>query len=671
MGLLKVARRLPVGAEVVAAGGGVHFRVWAPRRARVEVVFESEEEQASIELSDGGRASFELEAEDGGYFSGLAPGACEGKLYRFRLDGADYLYPDPVSRFQPRGPHGPSRVIDPARFRWTDAEWKGARFKGQVIYELHVGTFTREGTLKAAARELNELASLGVTCVELMPVSEFPGRFGWGYDGVCMFAPSRLYGEPDDLRRFVDEAHRLGLAVILDVVYNHFGPDGNYLAQFADTYFTDRHKTEWGEGINFDGETSPPVREFFISNARYWVEEFHFDGLRLDATQSIKDDSDEHIIAALTREVREAARGRATINVGENEPQETRMVLPIERGGLGLDGLWNDDFHHSAMVALTGRSEAYYSDYRGTPQEFVSAAKYGFLYQGQRYKWQRHRRGTPTFGLSPEVFINFTQNHDQVANSARGLRAHRLTSPGRMRAMTALLLLSPGTPMLFMGQEFASSAPFHYFADHEMELAAKVRRGRVEFLAQFRSIASGQTREQLAAPEDAETFERCKLDFKERETHKEVYDLHRDLLRLRRTDAVFSAQRLRGVDGAVLGVESFVLRFFGNDTDEDADDRLLIVNLGPDFNLNPAPEPLLAPPVGKVWMLAWSSEDWRYGGSGTPLPETKNNWCLPGRSALVMRPAPVGTVPDPAGYGGGPSEEEETRKDALESWEED
>ena len=529
---------------------------------------------------------------------------------------------------------------------------------------MHVGAFTREGTLRAAARELRELAALGVTCVELMPVSEFPGRFGWGYDGVCLFAPTRLYGEPDDLRRFVDEAHRCGAAVILDVVYNHLGPDGNYLGQFSEHYFTDRHKTEWGDAINFDGRHSPPVREFFISNARHWVEEYHFDGLRLDATQSIRDDSPEHFLAALAREVRAAARGRETIIVGENEPQDTRMVLPAGRGGYGLDGLWNDDFHHSAMVALTGRGEAYYSDYRGAPQEFVSAAKYGFLYQGQRYKWQRHRRGTPAYGLAPQTFVNFLQNHDQVANSARGLRAHELASPARLRAMTALLLLAPSTPMLFMGQEFASSAPFFYFADHEAGLAEKVRRGRAEFLAQFRSLATPETRPHLADPGDAATFERCKLDFSERESHREVYGLHRDLLRLRREDAVFSAQEPRALDGAVLAAEAFVLRLFG----PGGDDRLLVVNLGADLGLSPAPEPLLAPPAGKVWVTLWSSEDYRYGGTGTPPLETKNNWCIPGRAAVALRPADAAEAGDPV-EAGEPSEEEEVRAEALREWE--
>jgi maltooligosyltrehalose trehalohydrolase len=325
--------------------------------------------------------------------------------------------------------------------------------------------------------------------------------------------------------------------------------------------------------------------------------------------------------------------------------------------------VWNDDFHHSAMVALTGRNEAYYSDHLGKPQEFVSAVKYGFLYQGQRYKWQRGRRGTPAFDLPPEAFVIFLQNHDQVANSARGERVHRLTGPGRFRAMTALALLAPSTPLLFQGQEFASSAPFLYFADHEPGLAQKVRRGRVEFLAQFRSIATREMRAGLADPGDAQTFERCKLDFTERESHRMVYEMHRDLLRLRREDAVFAAQKKGGVDGAVLGAEAFVLRFFG----EGGDDRLLLVNLGADLGLNPAPEPLLAPPEGMLWTLLWSSEDTRWGGSGTPPLETRNNWCIPGRSAVVMRPAPAGEVRDPAG-GDGPSEEEETRKEAMRDW---
>ena len=603
-----------------------------------------------------------LTPEANGQFSGLAKAATAGTRYRFRVDGEERLYPDPASRFQPEGPHGPSQVVDPASFAWTDGAWRGVALPGQVIYELHVGTFTPEGTWAAAVRELPELAAAGITVVELMPVAEFPGRFGWGYDGVNLFAPTRLYGDPDDFRRFVDRAHAVGIAVILDVVYNHLGPDGNYLRAFSEAYFTDKYATEWGEPINFDGPDSGPVREFFLANAGYWIDEFHCDGLRLDATQSIHDDSPTHLISELGLRVRRAAGGRATLVVVENEPQRTDLVRPIARGGHGLDALWNDDFHHSAMVALTGRNEAYYSDHRGTSQEFISAAKYGHLFQGQRYAWQQQRRGTPTFGLPPATFVTFIQNHDQIANSSRGLRVHQLTSPTLYRAMTALLLLSPGTPMLFQGQEFAASAPFLYFADHEPDLAKLVREGRRTSIAQFPSVARPEMQALLDAPDAPATFDRCKLDLSERERHAEAYALHKDLLKLRREEPAFRAQRPGGLDGAVLSSEAFVLRFFGqdifgrnmrdvtaNDDTEEGfglDDRLLVVNFGTDLDLVPAPEPLLAPPPGHHWAVRWSSEDPRYGGSGTPPPEDDaGGWHLMGRSATVLAPEPVGAPP--------------------------
>lgn len=648
-------RRLPIGAECLKSGG-VHFRVWAPRAKRVRVVL-------GAGGDEGGGA---LAAEASGYFSGCAPEAAEGTLYRFCVDEGR-PYPDPASRFQPEGPSGPSRVVDPATFRWTDAGWAGAPLRGQIIYELHVGTFMPEGTWEGARKRLGDLADLGVTCIEMMPVAEFPGRFGWGYDGVNLFAPAHLYGEPDDLRRFVDEAHGHGLAVILDVVYNHFGPDGNYLREFSPDYFTDRHKTEWGEAINFDGPGSGPVREFFLANARAWIEEFHLDGLRLDATQSIFDTSDEHVLAAIGREVRAAARGRETIIVAESEPQQTRLVRPVERGGYGLDGLWNDDLHHTAMVALTGKREAYYSDYRGSPQELISAVKWGYLYQGQRYKWQRSRRGTPALDLPPSTFVAFVENHDQVANSAHGRRLHQMTSPGRYRAMTAFLLLSPPTPMLFQGQEFASSAPFLYFADHGGELGDKVRQGRAAFLAQFPSIASPEMMATLPDPSDPGTFERCKLDFAERGQHESIYAMHRDLIRLRRRDPVFRAQRPHGVDGAVLGPEAFVLRFFGEQSAEGADgaDRLLLVNLGVDLALDPAPEPLLAPPADMIWRVLWSSDDMAYGGAGISPLETRYNWRIPGHAAVVLEPMPAAGAYDPARGAGEETEEAETRREAL------
>jgi maltooligosyltrehalose trehalohydrolase len=596
--------------------------VWAPRAETLEVV-----------LDPGGGTPLVREAD--GYFSGRLT-ARVGARYRYRLDGR-VAYPDPASRRQPEGVHGPSEIVDPAAFTWSDAGWPGVGPAGQVIYELHVGTFTRAGTWDAAARELPELAAAGVTVVELMPVAEFPGRFGWGYDGVFPFAPTRLYGTPDDFRRFVDRAHAVGLGVILDVVYNHLGPDGCVLREYATEYFTDRYANEWGDALNFDGEGSSAVRELFVANAAYWIDEFHLDGLRVDATQQMFDASPEHVLAAIARAARAAAGGRPILLVAENEPQEARLVRPPERGGYGFDAVWNDDFHHTARVALTGRREAYYLDYRGRPQELVSAMKAGFLYQGQHYDWQNKARGSSARDVAAAAFVAYLENHDQVANSARGERLHALSSPGRWRALVAVLLLGPATPMLFQGQEFAASSPFLYFADHHAELAGLVRKGRADFLAQFPSIATDDRARLLADPSDPATFQRCKLDLAEREAHAEAYALHRDLLRLRREDPVFAAQGAGGVDGAVLGDDALVVRFFGPADD----DRLLLVNLGADLSLGVMPEPLLAPPGDTRWRLVWSSEHPRYGGGGAVSLPATGAWTLPGPAAIVLGPEPL------------------------------
>ncbi len=702
-------RRLPIGAEVVP-GGGVHFRVWAPARRRVEVVFggaadppvAAGRQDAQRRASAGTRAGagsagngsprgpepLELAREaGGGYFSGLAAAAKAGDLYRFRLDGGD-AFPDPASRFQPEGPHGPSRVVDPAAYRWHDADWRGPVRQGQVIYELHAGTFTREGTWAAAARRLPGLAELGITTLEVMPVAEFPGRFGWGYDGVDLFAPSHLYGEPDDLRAFVDAAHGAGLAVILDVVYNHFGPDGNYLEQFSAGYFTDLHENEWGKAIHFHG--APEVRELFIANAAYWVEEHHLDGLRLDATQDVHDRPErpsEHILAAVGRAAREAAAalppGRSVLLVAESEPQDGRLVRSPENGGYGLDAIWSDDFHHTARVALTGRAEAYYMDFRGSPQELLAAAKFGSLYQGQLYRWQGKRRGSPALDLPRAAFVFYLQNHDQVANSARGDRLDRLAAPGAWRAMTALLLLGPATPLLFQGQERGAASPFVFFADHNPRLAAAVRRGRLDFLSQFPSLADPAVQAAMPDPASPATFAMCKLDPAEeggnggpggaaaagdgggragtqrpgepardrRSRAAAALALHRDLLRLRREDPVFRLQAAAGIDGAVLGPAALVLRWFApvpgaataTTAAAAAGDRLLLINLGADLELAPVPEPLLAPPAGARWQVLWSSEDPRYGGAGAPPPEdAAGGWRLPGQAAVALRPVPRG-----------------------------
>lgn len=632
-----LARRFPIGAEL--AGDSVHFRVWAPRSKNVAVEIWSSAAEAAPEQT------VPLHAEPGGYFSGTVRNLRAGVRYKFRTDGGSF--PDPASRFQPDGPHGASEIVDPAAFPWTDRGWRGVTRDGQVIYEFHLGTFTPEGTWRAAMRELPALKELGITILEVMPVADFCGRFGWGYDGVNMFAPTRLYGTPDDMRAFVDRAHGLGLGVILDVVYNHFGPDGNYIGQFSQDYFSAKYKNEWGEALNFDGENAGPVREFFITNAAYWIDEYHLDGLRLDATQQIFDDSPVHILTEVGRAVREASGGRGTFIVNENECQHTGLVRHPDDGGCGLDALWNDDFHHSARVAMTGKAEAYYLDFRGTPQEIISAVKWGYLFQGQHFEWQHDRRGTPALDLHPASFVNFIQNHDQVSNSLRGQRLHELTTAGRLKAMTTLLLLAPQTPMIFMGQEFAASAPFLFFADHHLELARLVRTGRFQFLKQFKSIACPECETTYSHPDRQETYRRCILDFSEREKNAPIYALHRDLLKLRREDPVFSKPRPRGVDGAVLGAEAFALRFFATDEAHDSSpgknaDRLLIVNLGTDAMLRPAPEPLLAPPCGCGWETIFATESMTYGGAGAPAVESeKGEWWLPGHAAVVLAPRRV------------------------------
>src|SRR5215471_777960 len=624
-------RRYPIGAELIGKDE-THFRLWAPNAQNVDLVLEESADKNA-------KRSFQpLKREEGGYFSGSA-NVGAGALYRFRVNNAEHFHPDPASRYQPHGPHGSSCVVDPSQFKWRDSNWRGLKMRGQIVYEMHVGTFTKEGTWKAAAEQLEELARIGITVVEMMPIADFPGNFGWGYDGVDLFAPFHVYGTPDDLREFVDRAHSLGLAVILDVVYNHFGPDGNYVRVFSDHYFAKRYEhNDWGETINFDGDDCGPVREFFITNGRYWIDEFHFDGFRFDATQEVKDSSDEYIIGAIGRAAREAAKPRDIILIAENERQEAKLILPRAKGGDDLDAVWNDDFHHTAVVALTGKREAYYTDYFGSPQEFISAAKYGYLFQGQPYFWQEAPRGSTAFGSRPEAFVSFIENHDQVSNTAFGERLRFQSSPGRYRAMTALLLLSPWTPLLFQGEEFGASTPFVFFTDvGDGPMREAIRKGRFAFLAQFPSFATKEVQERLPVPSDPTAFVGCKLDFSEREKNKELYDLHVDLLKLRSEDARFREQIPQGVDGAVLGPSIFVLRFFSHDG---SNDRLLMVNFGELRELNPVPEPLLAAPLGFEWEVLWSSESARYGGSGTADVVTQDKWKLPAEAAIALRLIP-------------------------------
>lgn len=616
------ARTYPTGAEI--AENGAHFRVWAPSTKKIILVITNQTQRLKIDMT----------TEKDGYASCFVPDITSGALYQYQLDDDEILYPDPASRYQPLGPHGPSR-LESTNFVWSDSHWQGVGNTSQVIYEMHIGTFTQEGTYQAAARELAELAALGITLIEMMPVNEFDGNYGWGYDGVALYAPYHVYGSPDDLRYFIDRAHTVGIGVILDVVYNHVGSSGCYLHKFSTDYFSRRYKSEWGDVFNFDGKNSQPVREFIINNVIYWIKEFHFDGFRLDATQQIFDSSNEHIIPAIVRAARTAGGNRSIYIVGENEPQQKKLVASIQEDGYGLDSLWNDDFHHTTRVALTGRTSAYFTDYKGLPQEFVASIKYGFLFQGQWYKWQKQKRGSAALDLPPTRFVHYLQSHDQIANGGRGKRIHQLSHPALFRALTGLLLLGPQTPMLFQGQEFGASSPFLYFADNNADIVDLVAKGRNEFLHQFLPLATPAMQPYLHRPEEISTFNQSKLNLAERQTNAEIYQLHKELLQLRRTDPVLSGENFSHVDGAVISTDIFLIRFFSSTSDSD---RLLIVNLGRDFQLTPAPEPLLAPHENHDWKLYWSSEYPQYGGHGACEISTKADWLVPGLSAALLKP---------------------------------
>jgi maltooligosyltrehalose trehalohydrolase len=562
--------------------------------------------------------------EPDGYFALTIPDAKPGQRYSYRL-GAD-LRPDPASRFQPEGVLGPSEIVDPHRYVWNDATWRGiVSPHRQVFYEMHIGTFTKEGTWAAAEKHLADLADVGVTTL-----ADFSGDFGWGYDGVDIFAPSRLYGPPDAARHFIDTAHQLGLAVILDVVYNHFGPVGNFVGQYSPTFFG--KPGEWGDIINFDGPGSASVRAFVIENAEYWIAEYHFDGLRLDATQGIHDSSPEHVVSQLSRAARAAAGDRQIFIVAESEPQDTRL---LRHGGAysdGVDALWNEDWHHAAFVALTGRRQAYFTDYQGNAPEFAAMARHGFLYQGQWYSWQTNPRGGYSSGLPASCFVCFLENHDQVANTGLGTRLFQQVDPALWRTISAMLLLGPGLPLLFQGQEFASSARFPYFADQEGDLADAVRRGRLEFLRQFEGFRVPAVQDRLFKPDDPAGFYGAKLNQDERITNAESVRFHRELLTLRREDAVLG--RI-GTDEVTIESSAptpslLLIRYvsqYGH--------RLLMVNLADD-HLSPMNDPLFAPLPGKRWKTLWASEAPEYGGSGVVAFVEAGRWLIQGSSATLL-----------------------------------
>ena len=510
--------------------GGVHFCVWTPTADAVELVLEGGHEgEPVVAMRKGGD----------GVFSATVAGARPGTRYRYRIDGKG-PFPDPASRFQPDGIHGPSEVIDPTAFAWTDAGWKGPNPQALVIYELHIGTFTKAGTFTAATEMLPKLADLGVTAVELMPLADFPGDRGWGYDGVSLYAPARCYGRPADLRRFVDVAHRLGLAVLVDVVYNHLGPDGNYLSQFSPYYFSTSHHTDWGTGPNFDGEFSNQVEDFFVENALHWIHEYHIDGLRLDATHAIQDEGERHILELLADRVHAAGDdyGRRTVVIAEDERNLSTLVKPRAAGGFGMDGVWADDLHHQIRRALTGEKDGYYADYTGSTEDIATTLRKGWFFCGQPSPRKRIPRGTDPAGMSPHHFVVCTQNHDQIGNRAFGERLNHQIDRAAYRAAAALLLMAPQTPLLFMGQEWAASSPFLYFTDHNPELGALVTEGRRREFRHFTAFTDPNIRTRIPDPQATATFWTSKLNWEEREQepHSGMLRLYRDLLKLRKTE---------------------------------------------------------------------------------------------------------------------------------------
>lgn len=534
--------------------GGARFRVWAPGRTHVELILEDRAGEARA-----------IEKAEDGTFSGFVPGLPVGELYRYRLDG-EGPFPDPASRFQPHGVHGPSEIVDPGRFPWSDDEWRGVGLEELIIYELHVGTFSSAGTFAGVRERLPYLSDLGVTAIELMPVAAFAGRWNWGYDGVALFAPAACYGRPDDLRELVDSAHRLGLAVLLDVVYNHLGPDGAYQGTFGPGYFTEQHRTPWGAAVNLDGPLAAMVREFLVENALAWLREYHLDGLRLDATDALVDDSPRHFVAELTSRVREGVRDRPRLIVAEDCRNLAHMVRPEAEGGWGLDAVWADDFHHQVRRALAGDSDGYYRDFTGTTADLATTIRQGWFFTGQHSAYLGAPRGTDPAGLPPRRFVIFLQNHDQVGNRALGERLHHQIDLAAYRAATALLLCAPETPLLFAGQEWAASAPFLYFTDHRPALGRLVSEGRRREFKGFAAFADPTARERIPDPQDPGAFARSRLEWDEigHEPHASTLRLYRALLALRRDEPLLGAANWDGFEVEAQGDAALVLRRSGS-----------------------------------------------------------------------------------------------------------
>jgi maltooligosyltrehalose trehalohydrolase len=586
-------RLLSQGAEL--AGEGVLFRTWTTGKKKVSTVIFGDDGSVLREIP--------MERELSGYYSVIDPASSSGTLYKYRLD--DDLVPDIASRFQPQGVHGPSQVVDGHSFHWTDSGWKSPALHELVIYELHVGTFTQEGTFEAIASRFDHLKGVGVNAIELMPIGDFAGDRNWGYDGVSIYAPSRAYGKPDNLRAFVNAAHQAGFSVILDVVYNHLGPDGNYMGLYSEHYFNDSHHTPWGAAFNLDGPDAGPVRSHFAENPLYWVKEFHMDGFRLDATHAIPDDSPKHLI----QEIAERVQAFGALVICEDPRNERKLLLPRDERGYGCDAVWADDFHHVVRVQMTNENEGYMGYFKGSMDELVSTLREGWLFTGELQK-DGIPRGTRGADIEPEHFVHCISNHDQVGNRAYGERLNQVISPAAYRAASALLLTTPYTPMFFMGQEWAASSPFLYFTDHHDELGKGVTEGRRKEFAEFSEFRDPAKRARIPDPQALATFTNSRLDWTEphRQPHLETLRLYRDFLRFRKANLT---DRRRGRwQIEQVSPQAIAIRY----QREKEGDILIVAQLvANDITLELANE-LLAPAKGRAWEFIISTNEPIYGG---------------------------------------------------------
>ena len=562
-----------------------------------------------------------LQKDAEGYHAGFDPEGRAGDDYRFRLD-EDLSRPDPASRWQPAGVHGPSRVVEPGAFRWRETEYRRPAFRDLVIYELHVGTFSPAGTFRGVIEHLPHLASLGINAIELLPIGDFPGERNWGYDGVYLYAPARCYGTPDDLRALVDAAHTAGLAVILDVVYNHFGPAGNYLADYVGDYFDEAAKTPWGGAIRYGHSEFAGLRQLVVSNPAYWMDEFHLDGFRLDATHAIFDHSSQHILAELTEEIHR----RGGYAIAEDSRNENRLLAPVNLGGMGFDAVWADDFHHAVRVRNTGEQEAYYGDYAGSITEITRALRDGWFYVGQIAPFHGRPRGTPAERLPLGSCLHCLSNHDQVGNHAFGQRISSLISREAFLAASALLCFSPHTPMLFMGQEWAASTPFLFFTDHEPELGRLITLGRREEFRHFAAFRDEASLTQIPDPQAEETFRASILRWKEvgLSLHAPVLALYRACLEIRRKNEVFRPSDMQEFEVVEQPTGVCVLRFGAPIID-----WVLLVDFlgGHTGAINLGPE--------SAWERVLSTREIRFGGDGG------SGWMGPEKPVHFDRPEAV------------------------------